>query len=186
MSRSTARLGNPRRRRLVCVDSEEPAKAAVPAKGPVHASVPMVSDPATVKAKPKARAVEQVPDEPEAAPPVKKKATAIMQMPDVDPARGDIKPDGPGGMRIYSAILGREPRLDPAAPDVLDGEDDHESGTLGFMRCEMGRALHMSTPSPTWRDIALQVTRVASQKLFLKRKRFAATFRDHNPNDRAA
>lgn len=107
-----------------------------------------------------------------------------MQMPDYEPPRREIKIDGPGGMRIYSAIVGREPALDPTAPDILDGTDSGRTW-IDHVRDDLGKALHLKNQTPSWRDIAVCLTKAASHKLSVTRRKIVANFQD-GPTDRAA
>ena len=63
-------------------------------------------------------------------------------------------------MRYYAAILGREPTLDPDAPDLLpgmsrDGETPrHWTDDLATLRDDISRKLHATLKRrPSWREI---------------------------------
>ncbi|MEL7238280.1 MAG: hypothetical protein AAGK78_05410, partial [Planctomycetota bacterium] len=110
---------------------------------------------------------------------------AVMQVPDFDPADGDIETTGQGGMRIYSAILGRDPAVDPSAPDVVRTEplpEPHPQSRswTAAVRGEVGKALHVPRESPTWRQILEHLTASATQRLADARRRIS----DKPNNDR--
>lgn len=137
-------------------------------------------------------ATEDVPPLQEAAAelPRPRRVSAVMQVPDFDPAEGDIETTGQGGMRIYSAILGRDPAVDPDAPDVVRTDplpEPHspERTWKQAVRDEVGKALHVPRDTPTWRQILEHLTTSASQRLSDARKRIGDRPTDGR-GDRAA
>lgn len=84
------------------------------------------------------------------------------------------------GMRYYAAIIGREPTLDPQAPDVLPGMSAGEEAVRNWaedlsrvLRDEIARKLQIRlNRRPTWREIMEVMTQAAGRRLDEARKRF--------------
>ena len=81
-------------------------------------------------------------------------------------------------MRYYAAILGREPTLDPDAPDLLpgmsrDGETPrHWTDDLATLRDDISRKLHATLKRrPSWREIMDAMTVAAGRRIDEARKR---------------
>lgn len=85
------------------------------------------------------------------------------------------------GLRYYAAIIGRQPTLDPEAPDVLPGMSAGEEAVRGWaedlsrvLRDEIARTLQMRlNRRPTWREIMEVMTASASRRLGEARKRLS-------------
>ena len=83
------------------------------------------------------------------------------------------------GMRYYTAILGREPVLDPTAPDVFAGMNLHLEemrswrGDLSrIVRGEIARQLQLKLDrQATWRELMEAMTQVASRRIEEARQR---------------
>ena len=86
------------------------------------------------------------------------------------------------GMRYYAAILGREPTVDPAAPNLLPrmtpGEPPPASWAAEVsrtVRSELARRLHMTLQRrPTWRELMDAMTAAATRRIDDARRRFNA------------
>ena len=82
--------------------------------------------------------------------------------------------DDEEAMRLYAAILGRRPTVDPLAPDVLP---DNGPGVRGVLREELGdwgRALQLSLRRrPAWREVMEAMTEKATRRLDDARRRLS-------------
>ena len=91
--------------------------------------------------------------------------------PPTDAAR---PPEDEQAMRLYAAILGRRPTLDPGAPDVLS---DNGPGVRGVLREELGdlgKALQDSLRRrPSWREAMEAMTLSAARRLDDARRRLS-------------
>lgn len=84
------------------------------------------------------------------------------------------------GMRYYTAILGREPVLDPEAPDVFAGMNLHLEevrnwrGDLSrILRGEIARQLQLNLDrQPSWRELMEAMTSAAGRRIDEARRRF--------------
>jgi len=82
------------------------------------------------------------------------------------------------GMRYYTAILGREPTLDPEAPDLLPGMNREGGGSrtwvddLAILRDDISRKLQATLKRrPNWRELMDAMTVAASRRIDEARKR---------------
>ena len=82
------------------------------------------------------------------------------------------------GMRFYAAILGHEPTLDPAAPDLLpsmgrEGETQRTwTDDLAILRDDISRKLQKTLKRrPNWREIMDAMTVAAHRRIEEARKR---------------
>lgn len=83
-------------------------------------------------------------------------------------------------MRYYAAIIGREPTLDPDAPDILPGMSPGEEALRSWaedlssaLRGEIGRQLQLKlNRKPTWRELMEAMTSAASRRIGEARRRF--------------
>ena len=94
-------------------------------------------------------------------------------------------------LRLYAAILGRVPTLDPHAPDLLsdydaDAATEAAGGRGGWaadvernVRGEIGRALHLRLGRrPTWRELMEACAAHAGRRLETARRRLGQRGRD--------
>ena len=117
-----------------------------------------------------------------AIPPAMKLVTVTPKpLPDVEPrGAGGVTPSE--GMRYYAAILGREPTVDPAAPNLLPRMNPDEPPTSSWaqevsrtLRSELARRLQMTLDRrPTWRELMEAMTVAASRRIDDARRRFNA------------
>lgn len=97
------------------------------------------------------------------------------------PADADSLPDisTEEAMRYYAAIIGREPTLDPDAPDIFPGMSPGEEALRSWaeelssaLRGEIGRQLQLKlNRRPTWRELMEAMTSAAGRRIGEARKR---------------
>lgn len=103
-------------------------------------------------------------------------ATETCEPAGEEPPAAPVTPEE--GMRYYAAILGREPTMDPEAPDLLPGMNRESVGPrtwvddLTLLRDDISRKLHATLKRrPNWREIMDAMTVAASRRIDEARKR---------------
>ena len=102
--------------------------------------------------------------------PIAPRAAEVHEAPVISPAEG---------MRYYAAIIGREPTVDPEAPNLLPRlhTDDPPPATWAHevdrnLRSELARRLHMSNDRrPSWRELMDAMTQAATRRIEEARRR---------------